>query len=111
MSDPELLLLDEPGSGLDLAGRESLVVALSELTGDPLSPTVVLVTHHLEEIPRGITHALLLDNGRVVAKGPIKDVLTSELLSLTYGMSLRLTHQDDRWAARADIAATDGFGW
>ncbi|MDR0435798.1 MAG: ABC transporter ATP-binding protein [Propionibacteriaceae bacterium] len=111
MTDPELLLLDEPGSGLDLAGRESLVATLSELTGDQLSPTVVLVTHHLEEIPRGITHALLLDHGCVVAKGLVGNVLTSELLSRTYGMPLRLTHEDGRWAARADTTATGGFSW
>ncbi|MDR1354779.1 MAG: ABC transporter ATP-binding protein [Propionibacteriaceae bacterium] len=102
MGTPELLLLDEPGAGLDLAGRESLVVTLAELTSNPTSPAVVLVTHHMEEIPDGITHALLLADGGIVASGVVNEVLTSELLSRTYHMPLRLSHLDGRWAARAD---------
>jgi iron complex transport system ATP-binding protein len=109
MINPELLLLDEPGSGLDLAGRESLVIALAELANNPTSPVIVLVTHHLDEIPPGITHALLLSNSRVVASGAIDEVLTSELLSKTYNMPLALTHTHGRWAARHASIHSSGF--
>jgi len=100
MTDPELLLLDEPAAGLDLGGREDLVSTLSMLAMDELSPATVLVSHHVEEIPPGFTHALMLRGGRVVAAGPLEEVLTEEVLSSTFGMSLRLSHEDDRWAAR-----------
>ena len=99
MSDPELLLLDEPGAGLDLAGREELVALLGEFAADPFSPTLVLVTHHLEEIPPGITHALLLAGGRVVAAGPIDQVLTDEHMSTCYGIPLSIAARDGRWIA------------
>ena len=69
MTDPELLLLDEPSAGLDLTGRETLLRTLGTLASDPYAPASVLVTHHVEEIPVGITHALLLKHGRVVAAG------------------------------------------
>jgi iron complex transport system ATP-binding protein len=105
MTDPELLLLDEPGAGLDLAGREILVSTLGSLMADPAAPTTILVTHHLEEIPPGITHALLLRSGRVVAQGPIGQVLSAQLLSQTFGMPLTLEHVDGRWSARAAAAA------
>ncbi len=101
MTDPELLLLDEPAAGLDLAGREGLVETLGELAEDPLSPAMVLVTHHLEEIPRGITHALLLAQGGIVARGPVGEVLTNELLSSTFGLPLEVSHDAGRWTARA----------
>lgn len=101
MSDPELLLLDEPGAGLDLSGREILVQTLTELCLDPDAPTMVMVTHHVEEIPVGITHALLMADGRVVAAGPIDDVMTDEKMSQTFGMQLRVTRVDGRWTARA----------
>lgn len=101
MTDPELLLLDEPAAGLDLAGRESLVETLSEIVADPDAPAVVLVTHHLEEIPPGMTHALLLRQGVAVAAGPIGEVLTDELLSRTFDMPLHVEQVDDRWSARA----------
>ena len=71
MTDPELLLLDEPAAGLDLGGREDLVRRLAELAGDPQAPALVLVTHHVEEIPPGFSHALLLRQGQVVAQGPV----------------------------------------
>jgi iron complex transport system ATP-binding protein len=100
MTDPELLLLDEPAAGLDLGGREDLVSTLSVLAADPDSPATVLVSHHVEEIPPGFTHALLLRQGAVVAAGPIESVLTEEHLAAAFGMPLRLTHEDGRWAAR-----------
>ncbi len=101
MTDPELLLLDEPAAGLDLAGREALVETLSELASDPASPAIVLVTHHVEEIPRGFTHVLLLRAGAVVAAGPIEQTLTAEVLSQCFGLPLALDHTGGRWSARA----------
>lgn len=101
MTDPELLLLDEPAAGLDLGGREDLVARLSALAQDPQAPTMVLVTHHVEEIPDGITHALLLAGGKVVAAGPIEETLTAPLLSRAFGLTLDLDRVGGRWLARA----------
>ncbi len=103
MTDPELLLLDEPAAGLDLGGREDLVSTLSVLAMDELSPATVLVSHHVEEIPPGFTHALLLRQGRMVAAGPLEHVLTEDVISATYGMPLTLNHEDGRWAARRRV--------
>lgn len=104
MNDPALVLLDEPSARLDLGGREQLVAALSELTMSQTSPPLVLVTHHLDEVPTGMTHALLLRDGRVVATGPIDDALTSETLSDCFAMPLTLEQRDDgrmaAWAQR-----------
>ncbi|MFC4004723.1 ABC transporter ATP-binding protein [Prauserella oleivorans] len=100
MTDPELLLLDEPAAGLDLGGREDLVARLSTLAFDPDAPAMVLVTHHVEEIPPGFTHALLLADGRAVAAGLIDDVLTSENLAATFGQDLVLERSGDRFFAR-----------
>jgi iron complex transport system ATP-binding protein len=102
MTDPELLLLDEPAAGLDLGARERLVLTLDDLAADPYAPTTVLVTHHVEEIPPGVTHALLLREGRVVGAGPVEDTLTGPLLSDCFGMSLQVERRDGRWTARAD---------
>ncbi|PFG42969.1 iron complex transport system ATP-binding protein [Isoptericola jiangsuensis] len=101
MTDPEVLLLDEPAAGLDLAGREELVGALAELAADPASPVLVVVTHHVEEIPPGFTHLLLLGDGTVEAAGPIEEVLTAENLSRAFGMDLLVAHGGGRWLARA----------
>lgn len=101
MTDPELLLLDEPAAGLDLGGREELVAALAELAGDPASPVTVLVTHHVEEIPPHFTHVLLLRDGAVLAAGPIAETLTAENLSATFGMPLVVDRHGERWSARA----------
>jgi iron complex transport system ATP-binding protein len=103
MTDPELLLLDEPAAGLDLAGREQLVARLATLAADPDAPTMVLVTHHVEEIPPGVTHGLLLRNGLVVAAGLLENVLTPDLLSVTFGMPLALDRTGGRYAARAAL--------
>ncbi len=100
MTDPEILLLDEPAAGLDLGGREDLVSTLSVLAMDEMSPATVLVSHHVEEIPPGFTHALLLREGRVVASGPLERVLTEEIVSTTFNMPLTLRYEDGRWAAR-----------
>ncbi|GAA4920668.1 iron complex transport system ATP-binding protein [Stackebrandtia albiflava] len=101
MTDPELLLLDEPAAGLDLGGRERLVATLGELAMDPDAPALVLVTHHVEEIPPGFTHAMLLGEGAVVASGLIDTVLTAENLTKTFGLPLTLTRDGDRYGARA----------
>jgi iron complex transport system ATP-binding protein len=103
MTDPELLLLDEPAAGLDLGGREDLVSTLSVLAMDEMSPATVLVSHHVEEIPPGFTHVLLLREGRLVAAGPIERVLTEEIVSATFGMPMTLRHEDGRWAARRRV--------
>ncbi len=100
MTDPELLLLDEPAAGLDLGGREDLVARLNTLALDPHSPTSVLVTHHVEEIPPAFTHALLLRGGRVIAAGEMQQVMTSSLLTATFGLPLILDRRDDRFSAR-----------
>ncbi|NIH87546.1 iron complex transport system ATP-binding protein [Amycolatopsis granulosa] len=100
MTDPELLLLDEPAAGLDLGGREDLVARLSELALDPDAPAMVLVTHHVEEIPPGFTHALLLRDGQAVVAGLVEDVLTAENLSKTFDQDLVLERSGDRFFAR-----------
>jgi len=101
MTDPELLLLDEPAAGLDLGGREDLVRRLAELAADPDAPAMVLVTHHVEEIPPGFTHALLLREGGVVASGLLHETVTSENLSKTFDLPLRVDHTAGRFTARA----------
>jgi iron complex transport system ATP-binding protein len=101
MTDPEMLLLDEPAAGLDLGGREDLVARLAAIAADPSAPTTVLVTHHVEEIPVGFTHALLLRSGQVVAAGPLHESMTEQSLSDTFGVGLRLDYRDGRFAARA----------
>lgn len=100
MTDPELLLLDEPAAGLDLGGREELVERLGDLAADPDAPAIVLVTHHVEEIPPGFTHALLLNEGEVVAQGLLDDVLTSENLSEAFRQAIALDRIEGRWFAR-----------
>lgn len=100
MTDPELLLLDEPAAGLDLGGREELVARLADLAADPDAPATVLVTHHVEEIPQGFTHCLLLSEGAAVASGLLTDVLTSENLSKAFGQSIALDMIDGRYFAR-----------
>ncbi len=106
MTDPELLLLDEPSAGLDLAGRESLVETLSQLAEDEYAPASVMVTHHVEEIPRGTTHAMLLNGGRVVEQGRIADVVTSEHLTRTFGLPLDVGLHDGRFTARSRRGAS-----
>lgn len=101
MPDPELLILDEPAAGLDVGAREDLVERLGQIFTDPTGPASVLVTHHVEEIPRGTTHALLLRAGRVVAAGPIAEVLTGDLLSQTFDLPLQVSGEGGRWSARA----------
>jgi iron complex transport system ATP-binding protein len=100
MADPELLLLDEPGAGLDLGGREDLVDRLGRLARDLDAPTLIVVTHHVEEIPEGFTHGLLLRAGGVVASGPLAGVLTDENLSAAFGMPITVHREAGRWFAR-----------
>jgi iron complex transport system ATP-binding protein len=105
MTDPELLLMDEPAAGLDLGGREDLVATLATLAADEEAPAVVLVSHHVEEIPQGFTHVLMLREGRVVVAGPLERALTEEALSETFGMPLLLQYDEGRWAARRRTTA------
>ena len=100
-ADPGLLLLDEPTAGLDLGSREDLLLRLGHLADDPSTPATVLVTHHVEEIPPGWTHALLLREGKVVAAGPLHDTLTADALSACFGLDVHLVHEDHRWRAWA----------
>jgi len=108
MTDPELLLLDEPAAGLDLGGREDLVSTLSVLAADAASPATVLVSHHVEEIPPGFTHVLMLREGAVVAAGPIARTLNEDTLSDTFGLALQLDHSDGRYSARRRSSAHRG---
>jgi iron complex transport system ATP-binding protein len=103
MTDPELLLLDEPAAGLDLGAREALLHMLTRLAEDPQAPAVVLVSHHVEEVPAGFTHALLLREGQVVAAGPIREVLRSSLVSACFGLPLLVFRRGDRYTARAAL--------
>jgi iron complex transport system ATP-binding protein len=111
MNDPGVLILDEPSARLDLGGREQLVLALAELTLDPAAPPLVLVTHHLDEVPPGMTHVLLLKDGEVVAKGPISRHLTAANLSKCFGMPLDLERRADgrfsAWSSPTTAAARD----
>ena len=99
MSDPALLLLDEPTAGLDLSGREELVSLLGRFAASPTAPATIMVTHHVDEIPPGFTHALLLRDGQVLSSGLIAQVLTQERLSACFGLPLKLEHRDGRWLA------------
>lgn len=101
MTDPELMLLDEPAAGLDLGGREDLVRRLGELAGDVEAPAMVLVTHHVEEIPPSFTDVLMLRGGRVVAAGPLGPTMSPENLSDTFGLPLVVERHGERWSARA----------
>lgn len=99
MTDPELLLLDEPAAGLDLGGREDLVRRLGRLARDPYAPTMIMVTHHVEEIAPGFTHVLLINQARVLAAGPVATTLTSANLSHCFGLPLVVERQGLRWTA------------
>jgi iron complex transport system ATP-binding protein len=101
MTDPELLILDEPAAGLDLGGREDLVARLGALAMDADAPAMVVVTHHVEEIPAGFTHALVLREGGVVASGLLRQTVTSEHLSAAFGLPLRVRYAGGRFTARA----------
>lgn len=100
MCDPELLILDEPAAGLDVGGREDLVSRLSQLAGDEKSPSLILVTHHVEEIPPNFSHALLLKSGQISAIGDLPDVISSEPMSHTFGIPLAVEFGDQRWHAQ-----------
>ena len=101
MTDPELLLLDEPTASLDLGSREELLALLSGYASSPTTPAMLMVTHHVEEIPVGFTHVLLMREGRIVAAGPVAETLTAETLTETFGMPIVLSSEDGRYAARA----------
>ncbi|MBO8196189.1 ABC transporter ATP-binding protein [Streptomyces oryzae] len=100
MTDPELLLLDEPAAGLDLGGREDLVRRLGRLARDPYAPSMLMVTHHVEEIPPGFTHVLMIRQGQVLAAGPLETELTSRNLSLCFGLPLVVETENSRWTAQ-----------
>ncbi len=101
MTDPELLLLDEPAGSLDVGAREDVIEMLDHFASDPGSPAMVMVTHHVEEIPAGFTHLLVVAGGRMVAAGPIHDTLTGDVLSEAFGRPLSVTHNNGRYQATA----------
>ncbi len=101
MADPELLLLDEPAAGLDLGGREDLLRRFSIFASDPTAPASILVTHHIEEIPAGTTHALLIKDGLIAVSGPIVDVITSEHMSAIFGLPITVVREGERFFARS----------
>lgn len=101
MPDPEILILDEPASGLDLGGRENLLVSLSDLAHAQYAPVMVLVTHHVEDIPQGFTHGLLLKDGKVAAEGELDEVMTSETISSVFGVDVNVTLDEGRYSARS----------
>ncbi len=101
MTDPEILLLDEPAASLDLGAREELLQLLGAFASDRKSPAMVMVTHHVEEIPPGFTHVLLISRGTVRAAGPLDEVLTAPNLTATFGLPIELTESNGRFAARA----------
>ena len=100
MNQPGIVLLDEPTAGLDVGGREELVADMTQWAQDPGRPPTVLITHHVEEIPPGFTHALVLKDGRAVAQGPIDEVVTSETLSAAFGLALTIESRAGRFTAR-----------
>ncbi|WP_080795360.1 ABC transporter ATP-binding protein [Corynebacterium pacaense] len=100
MTNPELLILDEPTAGMDLGGREDLVAYLGELAMDPDAPAIVMITHHVEEIPSGFTHAMLLDEGEIVAQGLIDSVLTNENLTRAFHQPIQVDRIGERYFAR-----------
>jgi iron complex transport system ATP-binding protein len=103
MTDPELLLLDEPTAGLDLGSREEIMQMLGYFAGNPSAPAIIMVTHHVEEIPRGFTHVLLMKNGGTAYAGPLASTLTSENLTDVFGVSVTVYNNDGRYSAQATL--------
>ena len=90
LGDPDLVLLDEPTAQLDLGGREATLTALAGLAADPASPPMIMVTHHVDEIPPGFDRALILRDGEVLASGPLPTTVTDEVLTAAFGVGLRV---------------------
>lgn len=101
IQNPELLLLDEPATGLDFPAREALLASIDELVLRKPGLPLVMVSHHLEDLPASMTHAILLRDGRIIDQGAITDMLTSDNVSACYGFPIHVDHHDGRWSARA----------
>ncbi|MFH1137921.1 MAG: ABC transporter ATP-binding protein [Pseudomonadota bacterium] len=94
---PRLLILDAPFAGLDLAAREKLLALIEKTARDPEGPTMLMVTHRVSEIPPGFTHGLLLKGGKVLASGPLDEIMTDDLLGRTMEIEVRLSRSRGRW--------------
>ena len=101
MPDPELLLLDEPVASLDIGAREGTIKILSGYASHPKAPAIIMVTHHIEEIPQGFTHALVLKDGQIATAGPINQTLTTDKMSEIYGIDLEVALVSGRFTIRA----------
>lgn len=100
MAEPRAIVLDEPCTGLDLAGREWVLHAIEKISNTVNAPALLLTTHHVEEIADCFSHVLLIREGKVFEAGPMAGIFTSDNLGKLFQMPLELKKTDGRWTAR-----------